>query len=340
MAMNFLPRPFCKVAKALFASSMLFLAACSSGGESMMSSILPSSEPAARETAREVVPEKTIVTEDTTGFKQPRQDIAPDNSQNNIRATGIMENADITPAAFHRSMPTDMRAAARTAPPSPRNRQVVFLGDSLAQGYAIGFKLAARDARAPLATIDNGKVSSGLARLDYYDWIGILPNKLPDSNRDCLVIHFGANDDKPLAGLRGASLTSDRWANEYANRVGQFIDIIQERGFKCVLWVGPAPDALKSRDDHLRRVDRIYEQVARAKGIDYITLRQRYGDDQGNFVNYVVDNGQRRVVRTKDGSHFTIPGYKDVGELILERIRGKQYYAGLRPNNALVAANN
>ncbi|HBQ22465.1 MAG TPA: hypothetical protein DD656_01885, partial [Alphaproteobacteria bacterium] len=234
----------------------------------------------------------------------------------------------------------DMRAAARTAPPSPRNPQVVFLGDSLAQGYAIGFKLAARDARAPLVTIDHGRVSSGLARLDYYNWIDLLPGKLPDNNRDCLVIHFGANDDKPLAGLRNASLTSDRWANEYASRVSQFIDIIQARGFQCVLWVGPAPDALKSRDDHLRRVDKIYEQVARAKGIDYITLRKRYGDEAGNFVDYVIDQGKRRIVRTKDGSHFTIPGYKDVGQLILERIRGKSIYVRKGSAPILVATYN
>ncbi len=320
MAMNFLPQPFCKATKALLAGSMLLLAACSSDGGGMMSSILPPSEPTGRDIAPTSHGDNTEMSGDINGLKQPRQ--------------------GQTPFAFHRSMPTDMRLAARTAPPSPRNRQVVFLGDSLAQGYAIGFKLAARDARTPLATIDHGKVSSGLARLDYYDWIGMLPAKLPDSNHDCLVIHFGANDDKPLAGLRGASLSSEAWANEYANRVGQFIDIIQERGFQCVLWVGPAPDALKSRDDHLRRVDHIYEQVARAKGIDYITLRQRYGDGAGNFVNYVVDNGQRRVVRTKDGSHFTIPGYKDVGALILERIRGKQYYAHPRPNDALVTASN
>ena len=332
MATNFLPPPFCKVTKPLVVGTVLLLGACASGGDNIMSSSWPSLGTTTGDNRTDPQANGADMNPNTHGSNQPDHE--------HTKNPGMILDGKGTPAAFHRSMPPDMRAAARTAPPSPRNPQVVFLGDSLAQGYAIGFKLAARDARAPLVTIDHGRVSSGLARLDYYNWIDLLPGKLPDNNRDCLVIHFGANDDKPLAGLRNASLTSDRWANEYASRVSQFIDIIQARGFQCVLWVGPAPDALKSRDDHLRRVDKIYEQVARAKGIDYITLRKRYGDEAGNFVDYVIDQGKRRIVRTKDGSHFTIPGYKDVGQLILERIRGKSIYVRKGSAPILVATYN
>ncbi|MGB0381696.1 MAG: DUF459 domain-containing protein [Alphaproteobacteria bacterium] len=209
--------------------------------------------------------------------------------------------------------------------PMKQNRQVVFLGDSLAQGYALGFKIAVRKQEIPLITIDEGKQSSGLVRHDFFDWPSYLGNNLPKNQDDCLVFHFGANDDKPIPGL-SARLRSPDWSRTYEKRVRDIIQIVQEKGFYCVLWLGPAPDKDADRDQHLRFVEKIYQRVMRDNGVDYLPLRGRYGDQEGNFQYDIIENNIPIRIRSKDGSHFNIRGYKDVGDVILKRLKQKSFY--------------
>ena len=64
----------------------------------------------------------------------------------------------------------------------------------------------------------------------------------------------------------------------------------------------------------------------RDNGVDYLPLRGRYGDQEGNFQYDIIENNIPIRIRSKDGSHFNIRGYKDVGDVILKRLKQKSFY--------------
>ena len=80
--------------------------------------------------------------------------------------------------------------------------RVQVFGDS--QGYNIGYELKSATADNPLIDADfDAKVSSGLARPDFYNWPARVQESLVRNDADVAVIMVGANDDQSLMSVSG-----------------------------------------------------------------------------------------------------------------------------------------
>jgi len=132
-----------------------------------------------------------------------------------------------------------------TGPPTAENPAVVLIaGDSDAGTFAPYLDRLLGDTDLVDTTLDY-KVSSGLARPDYFDWNARLHDQVPAVDPDIVVITFGGNDAQGLLDATGDVVAfqpvpdSDNadWRAEYGKRVGEVMDFVVEGG-RTVIWVG------------------------------------------------------------------------------------------------------
>ena len=95
----------------------------------------------------------------------------------------------------------------------------------------------------------NYKVSSGLARPDFFNWPVELAEKLPEVDPDIVVVTFGGNDSQGLSlperradgsidFIVGDPVANEsEWSEEYQRRAGEVMDLLLEDD-RHVIWVG------------------------------------------------------------------------------------------------------
>ena len=150
--------------------------------------------------------------------------------------------------------PTPTIVPGTTAPPAavttttlPVATKPVISPDRQLRLYVGGDSMARELGESLLDKADSGlvdteldfRISSGLARPDYYNWPAHLQEVVAeDEPPDAAVVLFGANDgqnlerDGDVLDFGGAG-----WLDEYHLRVGQTMDVLYA-DFRTVYWVG------------------------------------------------------------------------------------------------------
>jgi hypothetical protein len=158
-----------------------------------------------------------------------------------------------------------------------------------------------------------GKVSSGLARPDFFDWEQNLDELVSTYRPTLVVIMMGTNDNKPLKrGPRTFPFGSEPWRREYRSRLQRLYDICRSRNPPVrVLWVG-APIMRDSTFAHeLRFINRTIETWCRGlPACEYVSTWTTLADRHGNFAESFEDEetGRSISIRTKDGVHLAPHG--------------------------------
>ena len=149
------------------------------------------------------------------------------------------------PRRPRRRRPRPSRSPEDTGPPTAANPAVVLIaGDSDAGTFAPYLDRLLADTDLVDTALDY-KVSSGLARPDYFDWSARLREHVPVVDPDIVVITFGGNDAQGLLDAAGGVAAfqpvpdSDNaeWRAEYGKRVGEVMDFLIQDG-RTVIWVG------------------------------------------------------------------------------------------------------
>ncbi len=206
-------------------------------------------------------------------------------------------------------------AALNAGPAAVAAPRILVIGDSMIAG---GFGLyLARDLREQYGyeVTRSGKVSSGLARPDFYDWMAQARALVGDRPFDATVVMFGGND------VQGLYMGKDRWirwqdqswSEEYARRIGALFDIIAPRG-QHVFWVGmPVMRPVKFHT-RVQRVNVIYRaEMAIRRHAWFIDIWSVLADDKGRYADRLSlpprsGKGRRKKVRVRarDGIHLTV----------------------------------
>jgi hypothetical protein len=196
--------------------------------------------------------------------------------------------------------------------------RLMVIGDSLAQGFAMGLEERVKQ-RGLLITVESrGRVSTGLSRTDFHDWPTDFAELAAAEHPDIVVAHFGANDMQGVTreGNR-ASYGSDGWETAYRGEIRRILDVAAAN--KAVLmWLGPGPDGHSALDEHLRRLNPIFEEEALASGALFLSIPAFAAGPKGEFVKSISLNGQDTTIRTGDGSHFNMTGYALVADRVLD----------------------
>ncbi len=216
-----------------------------------------------------------------------------------------------------------------TGPATPENPAKVFIvGDSDAGTFG-PYLQTLLDGTGVVETQLDYKVSSGLARPDFFDWPAEIDRKLPEVNPDIVVATFGGNDAQGLADGTGEFIIGDpvanesEWTAEYQSRVGAVMDQLTEGG-RTLIWVGIPND----NNPEVTARMMIQDQAAKAAAaerpdVTFIDTWKRFSGRDGNWAEFVIDprDGEGKDVRADDGFHLNQTGAEILAIDIAQAIR-------------------
>jgi len=197
--------------------------------------------------------------------------------------------------------------------------RMLVIGDSLAEGFGALLRQQVRARDMPIEVVNAGRNSTGLARRDFYDWPTQFAAMAEGTPPDIVVAHFGANDMQAIIqpGLPRTALGSGDWDAVYTQQIESILEIAAEAGAVVVL-LGPATDSHRNLNNHLIRLNPLFETAAEAAGAAYLPLRPFTSGPNGEFSQVVQVNGEGVRLRTGDGSHFNNRGYQLVADRVLD----------------------
>ncbi len=242
--------------------------------------------------------------------------------------------SSVAPATAPSSTPP-ATAPADTGPPSATNKAEVYIvGDSDAGTFGpyLGTLL---DGTNIVDTELNYKVSSGLARPDFFDWQAELAAKIPEVDPDIVVATFGGNDSQGLAVADGSFIVSDPvsdeadWTAEYRKRVGAAMDLMGANG-ATVIWVGIPNDDNPDVTAKLQIQDQaVRAEAALRDNVVFIDTWKRFSGRDGNWAEFVIDprDGVGKDVRADDGFHLNTNGAEilalDIAQAVRDQLRAE-----------------
>jgi hypothetical protein len=196
--------------------------------------------------------------------------------------------------------------------PTAQNKlRVVVVGDSLAAGLGVYLE---REFRPSLVRLSRqGRISTGLARLDHFDWLGAM-QQIEDSFRpDLIVVMLGDNDNQGLQSPTGqleTDIGNTRWPQGYEDRVERMTRIGVDGGAH-VVWVGLPVVKHKERWPVMRRQNAIYRSVIeRTPNALYVDTWDRFTTPEGDYTPFYRHDGKVELIRATDGFHFNPRGYE------------------------------
>jgi hypothetical protein len=218
------------------------------------------------------------------------------------------------PTTTTTSVPSTLRRAAVGAPLA-----VWVAGDSISQG--VGTALDSLGAHDHLLVVTSaGRISTGLARPDYYDWPAAIQLMMTARPPEAIVLAFGANDAQDMQTDHGVvTFGSTAWDAEYRSRVAGVMD--RARPGRPIVWIGLPVARDHDLDAKLAAIDRIYrDEATRHPGVLYVDTRALFSPD-GTFQAYRSGpNGRQQLVRAGDGVHFTGAGYDVIAAAVQDRL--------------------
>jgi hypothetical protein len=222
------------------------------------------------------------------------------------------DGATPTPAANAEAAEPDEEAADTPAAAEGKSK-VLILGDSLA-ATGFGALLERRlDAHPDVVAYRKARSSSGLARPDFYDWMGEAKRQVDARTPDVVVVIIGGNDGQDLTNKSGKGKRvhwkSDEWSGAYRERVAKFVDELRGDGRK-VLWLGLPRTGTVSFEKKLDLIREVQiNAMADYEDVEYFDTSPFFVDDKGD-LRRTADVGRKKnqTLRADDGIHFTMAG--------------------------------
>jgi len=163
-----------------------------------------------------------------------------------------------------------------------------------------------------------GKVATGLARPDVFDWPKRTQELVDEHDPDLVIANFGGNDAQGM--MRGKEVLkfgTDEWDEEYANRLRSLIEAGSSRGAEVAIVGMPIMRSPRS-SERVQRINAITKRAAEAVGATYISMWEIAADEKGKYREAIEHRGRRGPMRQSDGWHFTRLGGEYVAERLLE----------------------
>ena len=180
------------------------------------------------------------------------------------------------------------------------------------------------------------KVSSGLARPDFFDWPAHFQTIIPHVAPDIVIATFGGNDSQGLAELNGNFIVQAptgegdvEWRAEYGRRVGEVMDFLTTDG-RTLVWVGIPNDNNPDVTTRLRVQDEVVRaEAAKRPAVKFVDAWNRFSGREGGWAEYVIDPRDKlgKDVRLDDGFHLNIVGAEilalDIAEVVKQILRDR-----------------
>ena len=250
---------------------------------------------------------------------------------------GAAGTVDPTPAS---SSPVSSAPATASVPTAQDPAVVLIAGDSDAGTFGPYLETVLAETGVTRTQLDY-KVSSGLARPDFFDWPSHFRQIIPQVQPDIVVVTFGGNDPQGLTdGVQadgspnfiigepsGEPGGDAEWRAEYGRRVGEVMDHLSADG-RTLVWVGIPNDDNPDVTARLRVQDEVVrEQAAMRPQVHFVDTWKRFSGREGGWAEFVIDPRDRQAkdVRADDGFHLNTVGAEilalDIGEVVIADLR-------------------
>ncbi len=177
-------------------------------------------------------------------------------------------------------------AAPAPAAPSGPTTFVLVMGDNLAEWLAYGLEEAFEDV-PELGVVDKTRLSSGLTRPEFHDWVRAVPETLAGQEKvDFIVMMLGSNDRQSIRVEReSVDPDNERWRGLYAERVDQVMQAMKARGVP-VYWVGVPPLRGQRTSAHMQLLNAIYKERAERNGVSFVDVWNGFIDEHGAYTQF------------------------------------------------------
>jgi hypothetical protein len=211
------------------------------------------------------------------------------------------------------------KIAAPTAPPAPAQlaaapgKRILVAGDSLSLFLADALRpmLAGRP---QTAFASRGKVSSGLARPDFFNWEREMASLAAAHAPDTVIVMIATNDNQTLTRPDGTKVAFGRpgWDAEYARRVRRLVEIARSTNPSArVYWLGAPVMADPKLNADVAAINTVIaRELAALPGCRYIDVSRTLADPAGHYAQAKITPDGPKATRTKDGVHLTPFGAK------------------------------
>ena len=215
-----------------------------------------------------------------------------------------------TPAAVKTPSPKPAPAAASPAAPG---KSILVAGDSLSLFLADALRpLLAGRPQTSFAS--RGKVSSGLARPDFFNWEREMAALTSANRPDTVIVMIATNDNQTLTRPDGSKVAFRRpgWDAEYGRRVRRLVELARSNNPAArVFWLGAPVMADPGLNADVAAINTVIaRELASLPGARYIDVSRTLADAAGRYTPAQPGPDGPRTTRTKDGVHLTPFGAK------------------------------
>lgn len=202
-------------------------------------------------------------------------------------------------------------------------RKFLFVGDSVMLDLGTQLQYTLKEKYNITDTKIDYKVSSGLNRIDYYDWYARTRELINDYQPDVIIVLFGGNDTQDINDYQGKYrvIMTKEWQKAYQERVDKYAELLKYSSVQKVYWVG---QSISNKSFYLNQfpiMNDIYKKASKVSGrIQFISTWDTFAEG-GQFTPVVADkSGKRGYVKVNDGLHFTSHGAQIISDLIIDKM--------------------
>jgi lysophospholipase L1-like esterase len=203
-------------------------------------------------------------------------------------------------------------------PTGTNKLRVVVVGDSLASGLGVYLERVMRPSLVRVSR--QGRISTGLARPDYFDWPAALSEIVDNFRPDLVVVMLGENDNQALRDAAGHEQTpvgTFDWPSAYGDRVQDFMRMATSKGAR-VVWVGLPIVSDEGRWGIVERQNDVFDSSADVvDNVAYLDTWDMFAAPDGGYTAYYRNGDTVEQVRESDGLHFNATGYELLARAVL-----------------------
>ena len=209
--------------------------------------------------------------------------------------------------------------------------RVVVAGDSTAK--SLGDTLIAETSGLPELTLTNeGKVSTGLARSDYFNWGARMQEIVTQDDPEVVVFMVGANDGQSILegdGTIVAQFDTPEWTEEYRRRVAGIMDLAKG-GSRRLVWVGEPNVGTGNVQKAVSLGNQLAEEeAAKRPWVTYFDLAALVAGPDGGFAEYItLPDGSTARCFAGDGVHLSVKCLDRVMDDLVPTLTGLYATAG------------
>jgi lysophospholipase L1-like esterase len=199
--------------------------------------------------------------------------------------------------------------------------RIVVVGDSLAVGLSRALSASVVPAR--VRVVNQGRLASGLARPDAFDWPAEVEKIGRAFQPHVVVVMLGSNDSQPIGLPRGVvRLFTREWVEAYRRQIARLISAAA-RNEALVVWAGLPPMRDGFRNVWAKRLNEHFELVTSDRpGVEFIDTWEAFAGRGDPYRAYLRDaRGRTQLVRAGDGVHLSSIGYRMLATLVFQQMR-------------------